>query len=447
MGPEQPPAPFPRAAGRRPPPAGTGAGAAAGPGIGIACPPSGAGTSIGPCEGAVPPGTGSPGSGVSPGSWAPGTPGSCGAACGRCWPPTVVEPSGRAQQRLRPGRAGGAECRARRAPGPGPPAGAPAVAGAAAAPGSGSLAVQRRWRDAVGRFGCADHHPVAARVLDQVGGVPRRDHALLAGRLGQRRRGLRLAHIAFERFLLLQQRPRPLPGVAQVVGPLGRVGGQPQREAQAQRQRADHQHHERNLARRSCSGPQVDGRQPGGQTLGQPGPDDLGRLGLPRLGPRLGLARALGPGGPLDRPGDRAGLRPGLRRPGAPERGAVAVTPRARVRRDAVSTVPWPPLRAALLRPPGGRRCGVSAPRAWPSCVAPPGCPLITSRSTRSRARNRTEALRGLRSISAASARSAPRVSDRNRGSWPGSSTGRPGGVREATASANTRLTIRSSSD
>ena len=62
-------------------------------------------------------------------------------------------------------------------------------------------------------------------------------------------------------------------------------------------------------------------------------------------------------------------------------------------------------------------------------------------------ARNRTAALRGLRSISAASARSAPRVNDRNRGPCPGNSTGRSTGVREATASAKTRLTMRSSRD
>ena len=59
------------------------------------------------------------------------------------------------------------------------------------------------------------------------------------------------------------------------------------------------------------------------------------------------------------------------------------------------------------------------------------------SPSTRCNARRRTGALRGLRSTSAELARSAPRVSATNSGPCPGSSTGRPDGVRDAVAVAN----------
>ena len=53
-----------------------------------------------------------------------------------------------------------------------------------------------------------------------------------ARRLGQRGRGLRLEHVALQRFLLLQQRLIGLAGVAQLIGALGGVGRQPQRDAQ-----------------------------------------------------------------------------------------------------------------------------------------------------------------------------------------------------------------------
>ena len=62
-------------------------------------------------------------------------------------------------------------------------------------------------------------------------------------------------------------------------------------------------------------------------------------------------------------------------------------------------------------------------------------------------ARSRTEAARGLWSISRSSAFSAPRVNRRMSGPWPGSSTGRPSGVRDDARSVNARLTIRSSSE
>lgn len=95
----------------------------------------------------------------------------------------------------------------------------------------GQLRVQRRRWNSVSRLGCTDHHPIAVRILNQVGGIPRRDHALATSRLGQRRRRRSLAYVAFQRFLVLLQHPGPLPGVAQLVGPLGGIGGQPQCEA------------------------------------------------------------------------------------------------------------------------------------------------------------------------------------------------------------------------
>lgn len=52
----------------------------------------------------------------------------------------------------------------------------------------GQLRVQRRRWNSVSRLGCTDHHPIAVRILNQVGGIPRRDHALATSRLGQRRR-------------------------------------------------------------------------------------------------------------------------------------------------------------------------------------------------------------------------------------------------------------------
>ena len=294
-------------------------------------------------------------------------PGSWGPVCARCWPPSVDAPSGARSSASGPDLAGAGaagsgcnrtgtsggkrrRCRGRRR----------AL--------FGELGVQRWRRHPVGRLGRADDHPVPGRVLDQVRGVPRRDHALLAGRLRQRRCGFRLAHIAFQRLLLLLQQPGLLAGVAQLVGALGGVGGQPQRKTQPDAERTDDQHDKRNLARQ-CAGPQVDRGQPGGQTFAQARTNDLGRLGFPRLGPGLGLTRALGPRRPLDRPGDGAGLRSRLGRAalaggrrGTPGPGSAR---RAGIGRDARSA---------------GRnrrvRRGDSASPALPSCVALSGCLL-----------------------------------------------------------------------
>ena len=181
-----------------------------------------------------------------------------GAVCGRCWPPTVVEPSGARSSASGPDLVGGAD--SGNTKGRGHPGTRPGSTRTGTSGGErrrlrgrrgrcvGQLGVQRRRRNAVGRLGRADHHPVAGRVLDQVGGVPGRDHALLARRFGQRRCGFRLAHIAFQRLLLLLQHPVLLAGVAQLVGTLGGVGGQPQREAQPETERTDDQHDERDFA-------------------------------------------------------------------------------------------------------------------------------------------------------------------------------------------------------
>ena len=69
----------------------------------------------------------------------------------------------------------------------------------------GQLGVQRRRRNTLGRLGGTDDHPVPRRVLNQMCGVPRRDHAQAASGLGQCRCGLGLLDIALERFLLLLQ--------------------------------------------------------------------------------------------------------------------------------------------------------------------------------------------------------------------------------------------------
>ena len=101
----------------------------------------------------------------------------------------------------------------------------------------GQRGVQRRRRNTLGGFGRADHDPVTRRILHQVRGVARRDHAEIAGRLGKRGRGLRLEHVAFQRLLLLQQRLIGLAGITQLIGALGGVGRQPQRDAESEAQR------------------------------------------------------------------------------------------------------------------------------------------------------------------------------------------------------------------
>ena len=80
-----------------------------------------------------------------------------------------------------------------------------------------------------------------------------------------------------------------------------------------------------------------------------------------------------------------------------------------------------------------------SSLRRAPVLTAWPASAFIAYPPTFSSARSRTDALRGFSAISSAPARSAPRVKATNSGSWPGNSTGRPGGVREAVAAANMR--------
>ena len=100
----------------------------------------------------------------------------------------------------------------------------------------GQLGVQRWRRSTLGGFGGAHHDPVSRRVLHQMRGVARRDHAEIAGGLGQRRCGLGLEHVALECFLLLQQRLIGLACIAQLVGAFGGIGRQPQRDAESQAQ-------------------------------------------------------------------------------------------------------------------------------------------------------------------------------------------------------------------
>ena len=171
----------------------------------------------------------------------------------------------------------------------------------------GQLGVQRWRRSAFGGFGGAHHDPVSRRILHQMRGVARRDHAEIAGGLGQRRCGLRLEHVALECFLLLQQRLIGLAGIAQLVGAFGGIGRQPQRDAESEAQCPDHQHHERHPGGQGA-GVQLDRRQLDEQPLAQRWADNLGRLRLSRLGPGLGLAGVLGPGGPAGGSRDRIGL-------------------------------------------------------------------------------------------------------------------------------------------
>ena len=281
----------------------------------------------------------------------------------------------------------------------------------------GQLRVQRRRRNPLGGLGLTDDHPVAARILDQVGGVLRRDHAEFTGRVGQGGCRLGLEDVALEGFLLLGERIVEFTGVAQLVGPLGGIGGQPQRYCQSDRQGSDDQHHKRN-PRQQRLGPQFESRECGQQPLPQRRPDYFGRLGLTCLGSRLGLAGGLGAGRAIGGPRGRCRLRArtgtawlmGTPGPGTGSRAAVAC------RAVTGATCARRAVRTASADRRGGVRRGLL-----------PGIPRATGRLSgnlhpmsspcaRSMARSRTGALRGLRPISPASGRSAPRVSVPNSG-------------------------------
>ena len=109
----------------------------------------------------------------------------------------------------------------------------------------GQRRVQRRRRYPFGGLRRPDDDPVAGRILDQVRGVARWNHAEFARRLGQGGCGLRLEYLTLERLLLLQQSLIDLPRVAELVGPLGGVGRQPQRDPEPDAERPDDQHDER----------------------------------------------------------------------------------------------------------------------------------------------------------------------------------------------------------
>ncbi len=230
----------------------------------------------------------------------------------------------------------------------------------------GQRRVQRRRRNPFGGLRGADDDPVARRILHQVRGVAGRDHAQVAGRLGERGRGLGLEHVALEGLLLLQQRLVDLAGVAQLVGPLGGVGGQPQRDAEAEPERRDDQHDERHPGDQACAG------------------SDRSRRGVTRIRSRSGtrttlgalafraLARALAWLALFGRAGTSLGGRPGwcaaptaaaavarrpaaaaaARRPGAPARARAPAGALARRRAR-----PLPAVRPARPRGRAARRC------------------------------------------------------------------------------------------
>jgi hypothetical protein len=78
-----------------------------------------------------------------------------------------------------------------------------------------------------------------------VGGVTGRNHAQLACRVSQGRSRPGLQNVALQSLFLLRQRIVEGAGAAELVGPLRRRGRQPQGDAQAEGERADNQHHER----------------------------------------------------------------------------------------------------------------------------------------------------------------------------------------------------------
>ena len=179
---------------------------------------------------------------------------------------------------------------------------------------------------------------------------------------------------------------------AQLIGPLGGVGGQPQRDAQPEPERADDQHHERHL---------------GGQGA---------RVEVDRRRDRMMIRSATVAGQPWA-PWPFAPWRapwPGWRSSAGPARRAAA---------DRIG-LRAPDARRTLLarrRAPAGRRVGAARRAGAASRAALIGAAHRSlarlafmsrpfCRPTFSSARSRTDALRGLSSISSAPARSAPRV-------------------------------------
>src|SRR5699024_7296987 len=110
---------------------------------------------------------------------------------------------------------------------------------------------------------------------------------------------------------------------------------------------------------------------------------------------------------------------------------------------DRPAAEPEPPPRASAG---GGRRAGRGA--VVGICRGSGGVDRARHAflpSIRCTQRTRTETERGLWSISACPAFSAPRVTCLNSGPWPGNSTGSPAGVREVVRAESSRLTSLSS--
>ena len=97
----------------------------------------------------------------------------------------------------------------------------------------------------------------------------------------------------------------------------------------------------------------------------------LGALAFRALARALAWLALLGRAGLLHRPGNRAGLRPGLRRAGLAGRRRGLLRPGTARRRRLGRGAPSLPRRAVACTPDGHCRRGVSA-RAWSSSVALP---------------------------------------------------------------------------
>ena len=176
-------------------------------------------------------------SGITPGhlpGWPvraghPGSGRSGGLPAGAGRPPSTSRPGRAARLRPGPGRRG--DHRGRLHP-VGTSGGSAGGLGGGAGP-SGSLAVQRRRRNAVGRLGRADHHPVPAGswtrcAVSRVGIMP----CLRAASASAGAASASSTSRSSASFCCCSSLVR-LPGVAQLVGALGGVGGQPQRERRA----------------------------------------------------------------------------------------------------------------------------------------------------------------------------------------------------------------------
>ena len=118
----------------------------------------------------------------------------------------------------------------------------------------GSACVQRWRRNTCRWSGFAHHDPVPRRILNEMGGSRGTGSFRARGRTRPVRARPALPEHRARGLPSAAAAPDWSPGIAQLVGPLGCRGRQPQSDGQPQPQRADDQHHERDLWPPACVG-------------------------------------------------------------------------------------------------------------------------------------------------------------------------------------------------